>query len=72
MNDKEYNDHVWEVSSIIKIIASMNINAICNVAHNIRNNFSVDDIDNINDNVIYEAYINQINQMNKENIGGSL
>ena len=71
MNDKEYNDHVWEISSIIKIIATMNIQAICSVACSIHDNFSVDDIDNLDNNVIYEAYLHQIRKTSKETLGGT-
>ena len=72
MNENEYKNHIWEVSSIIKLVACMNINAICSVARSINNNFNYDDIDSIDDNIIYEAYINQIQKTNKENIGGTL
>ena len=72
MNDTDYKNRVWEVSSIIKLVASMNINAICSVARSINSNFSCDDIVSIDDNIIYEAYIKQIQKTNKENIGGTL
>lgn len=69
MNDIEFNTRVWEISSIIKLVSTFNIKAICTVATNIRHNFNPDDIDKIDNKIIYEAYIKQIRNNNDKTRG---
>ena len=57
MNKQEYESKVWEVASIIKLVTGLNIKSVCNVASNIVQHYETDDIDKIDDNIIYEAYI---------------
>lgn len=57
MNKQEYESKVWEVASIIKLVTGLNIKSVCNVASNIVQHYETEDIDKIDDNIIYEAYI---------------
>ncbi len=47
---------VWETASIIKLVAGMNITAICAVASNISKHYTPEDIEQIDNHCIYEAY----------------
>lgn len=57
MNKQEYESKVWEVASIIKLVTGLNIKSVCNVASNIVQHYETEDIDKIDDNIIYEAYV---------------
>jgi len=57
LNKQEYESRVWEVASIIKLVTGLNIKSVCNVANNIVQHYETEDIDTIDDNMIYEAYV---------------
>ena len=57
LNKQEYDSMVWEVASIIKLVTTLNIKKVCNVASNIAQHYDYDEIDNLDDEIIYEAYI---------------
>ena len=52
----KYDSRVYEVGTIIKLVCSMNVQAVCNVASNILQHYELEDIDDINNECIYDAY----------------
>lgn len=49
------NERIWEVATLIKLVAGENIPAVTTVATQLKNNVNIDDWDKM-DNIIYECY----------------
>lgn len=58
-NRNKYEARIYEVATIIKLVTGLNIKSVCNVASNIVKHYNSDDIDKLDNNIIYEAYINE-------------
>lgn len=50
------NERVWMISTLIKLVATENVPAITSVASSLKKRFDVEEMENINDNIIYECY----------------
>lgn len=56
MNKMEYESRIWEIGTLIKLVAVNDINSICSIATTLRNTFEPEDIDLIDNKTIYDAY----------------
>ena len=57
MNENEYRSRVWEVATLIKLVAGMNIRSVGIVAMDLQKNYDLDNLeDEITDNDIYDNY----------------
>lgn len=56
MNNQKYNSRAWEVATLIKLVATENIQAICGVADTLCKHYEPEDLDMVDDHVIYECY----------------
>ena len=56
MNKTDYEAQVWEVATLIKLVASHNPSRICKIATRIKHIYD-DDYDILDNNTIYNAYI---------------
>lgn len=54
--NRKYESRIYEVGTIIKLVAGMNIQAVCTVASNINKHYDLEDVDSIDNNCIYDAY----------------
>lgn len=55
-NNQQYNSRVWEIATLIKLVANENINAISFVANNLRKHYTIEDIDTVDNYIIYDCY----------------
>lgn len=57
MNQSQYDSRVWEVATIIKLVAGMDIRSVGIVANNLRRRYDIDSLDDeISNDDIYEQY----------------
>jgi len=56
LNQSQYDSRVWEVATIIKLVAGMNIRSVGIVANSLRRRYDVDNLDDVDNNMIYEEY----------------
>ncbi len=58
--NNDYENRIWEIASVIKIVANMDITAICNVARKVNKHFSPEDIETLNNELLYECYLQEV------------
>ena len=57
LNNKQKLDaRIYEVATIIKLVATMNIKGVCTVANNLIKHYDEDTIDAIDNQLIYDSY----------------
>ena len=55
-NKDKFEARVYEVATIIKLVATLNVEAVCDVATKLLKNYELDDIDEIDNKIVYDAY----------------
>lgn len=57
MNKQEYDSRIWEIGTLIKLVAAHDTSSICRCATRIKELYEPGDYDLINNEVLYEAYV---------------
>lgn len=52
------NSRVWRIATLIKLVAVEDIPAISFIANKLRQHYDLEDIDDVDNMVIYECYCN--------------
>lgn len=55
-NKNKLENRVWEIGTLIKLVAGEDIRAITFVANRLRMNYNVDDLEDVDNNMIYDCY----------------
>jgi len=58
----EYNARIWEIGTLIKLVAIEDIRAISTVASRLRKHYTPEQLDNVDNNIIYDCYCNEHNK----------
>ena len=59
MNQTEYESHVWEIATLIRLVSGMDVNRVGRTIGALRCRYNVcdlDDVPDLEDNEIYEEY----------------
>ena len=56
LSKEKFDSRIYEVGTIIKLVVGMNIPAVCDVATSIKKHYELEDVDEISNECIYDAY----------------
>lgn len=48
--------HRWQIATLIKLVAEYDIDSICFVAKQLRKYYDPQDIDKVDNNIVYDCY----------------
>lgn len=55
-NKNKFENRVWEIGTLIKLVAGEDIGAITFVANKLRMKYNVDDLEDVDNHMIYDCY----------------
>lgn len=56
INEDQRRARIYEVGSIIKFVTTLNVEAVCNVATRLLKQYEIEDIEEMDNQRIYEEY----------------